>query len=54
VDREDYRFTRRDVRDWTKWGNTQLKIHLGRLMEMEYLLVHRGKQGQGFVYAGSD
>jgi DNA primase catalytic core len=50
VDREDFRFTRRDVRDWTKWGNTQLKIHLGRLMEMEYLLVHRGKQGQGFVY----
>jgi hypothetical protein len=25
-------------------GNTQLKIHLGRPMAMEYLVVHRGKR----------
>jgi hypothetical protein len=50
VEREDFRFTRRDVREWTKWGQTQLRLHLGRLIEMEYVLVHRGKQGQGFVY----
>ena len=31
-------------------ANTQLKVHLGRLLEMEYLAVHRGKQGQGYVY----
>jgi DNA primase len=48
--RQDYRFTRREVREATQWGNTQLKIHLGRLLEMEYLAVHRGKQGQGYVY----
>jgi len=50
VDRQDCRFTRREVRDFTKWGYTQTKIHLGRLIEMEYVVVHRGRQGQGFVY----
>jgi len=44
------RFTRRDVREHTGWGNTQLKVHLHRLEEMEYLLVHRGGRGQSFVY----
>ena len=48
--RADLRFSRRDVREFTGWGNTQLKLHLARLEEMEYLLVHRGKRGQSFVY----
>jgi DNA primase len=38
------------VRDYTQWGNTQLKIHLHRLEELEYLLPHRGGRGQSFVY----
>ena len=46
----DYRFSRRDVRAFTGWGDTQLKMHLHRLEEMEYLLVHRGGRGQSFVY----
>jgi DNA primase len=50
IDRTDFRFTRRDVRDATGWGNTQLKVHLKRLEELEYLLVHRGGRGQSFVY----
>ena len=48
--RSDYRFSRRDVREATGWGDTQLKIHLHRLEEMEYLLAHRGGRGQSFVY----
>jgi DNA primase catalytic core len=48
--RTDYRFSRRDVREATGWGDTQLKIHLHRLEEMEYLLAHRGGRGQSFVY----
>jgi len=28
--RADYRFSRRQVREATKWGDTQLKIHLAR------------------------
>lgn len=37
----ELRFTRRDVRDWLHWGDTQLKIHLGRLLELEYLMLNR-------------
>jgi DNA primase len=48
--RSDYRFSRRQVREHTRWGDTQLKIHLGRLVELEYLLVHRGGRGQSFEY----
>ncbi len=43
----EVRFTRRDVREWTQWGNTQLKVHLGRLEELEYVLVHRAGRGAG-------
>jgi DNA primase len=50
MERTDYRFSRRDVRQFTGWGNTQLKTHLSRLEEMEYLLVHHGGRGQSFVY----
>jgi DNA primase len=48
--RTAYRFSRRAVREHTKWGDTQLKIHLSRLIELEYLLVHRGGRGQSFEY----
>jgi DNA primase catalytic core len=50
MERSDYRFSRRDVRAHTGWGDTQLKIHLHRLEELEYLLVHRGGRGQSMVY----
>ena len=50
MERSDYRFSRRDVREFTGWGDTQLKVHLHRLEEMEYLLIHRGGRGQSFVY----
>ncbi len=48
--RSAFRFSRREVREHTGWGNTQLKLHLHRLEEMEYLVVHRGGRGQSFVY----
>lgn len=50
IKQSDYRFSRKDVRDYSGWGNTQLKVHLKRLEEMEYLLVHRGSRGQSFIY----
>jgi DNA primase catalytic core len=46
----DIRFTRRDVRQYSQFGNTQLKIHMQRLEELEYLLVHKGGRGQSLVY----
>jgi len=50
IARADYRCSRRDVREHIRWSDTALKVHLHRLEEMEYLLVHRAKRGQGFVY----
>jgi DNA primase catalytic core len=46
----DVRFTRRDIREFTDWGNTQLKIHCQRLEEMEYLLIQRGGRGVALMY----
>jgi DNA primase len=50
MERADFRFSRRAVRQHTGWGDTQLKVHLHRLEELEYLLVHHGGRGQSFVY----
>jgi DNA primase len=50
VPRAAHRFSRRVLRERIKWGDTQLKIHLGRLTELEYLLIHRGGRGQSFEY----
>ena len=48
--RKGFLFSRRDVRDHTGWGHTQLKIHLHRLEELEYLAIHHGGRGQSYVY----
>ena len=46
----DVRFTRGELRGATGASDTQLKVHLARLAELEYLLVHRVQRGQGFEY----
>jgi hypothetical protein len=51
IERLDYRFTRATVRRFTGWGDSQLKKHLSRLEDLEYLALHRGVPGQSFVYA---
>ena len=51
IERLDYRFTRATVRQRTGWGDSQLKKHLSRLEDLEYLALHRGTLGQSFVYA---
>jgi len=50
VKRSEVRFSRRDVREYSGFGHTQLKLHLHRLEEMEYLLIHRGGRGASFLY----
>ena len=50
IEQRNFRFSRRDIREISGWGNTQLKIHFKRLEEMEYLLLHRGGRGQSFIY----
>jgi DNA primase len=48
--RPDYHFSRKSVRDFTGWSETQVRVHLDRLVALEYVLVHRGGRGQSFVY----
>jgi len=50
IEQTDFHFTRRQAREATGWGDTQMKVHLARLSEMEFLKSHRGKQGQTFDY----
>lgn len=50
VDASLIRFTRRQLREALQtngagWGDTQLKVHLSRLVDLELLLVHRSESG---------
>ncbi|QDV45066.1 DNA primase [Stieleria neptunia] len=50
VPRDAVRFTRRDIREATSIGNSQLGIHLNRLVDLEYVHVHRGRKGGRYIY----
>jgi hypothetical protein len=59
--RGDVRFTRRQVRGALGLSDTQLRVHLERLVTLDYVLAHAGRQGQQYAYslrfdgdAGSD
>ncbi len=46
----DVRFTRRELREAVGLSDTQVRVHLERLVSLEYVLVHHGRNGQRFVY----
>jgi hypothetical protein len=48
--RPDFLFSRRQVREHTAWSNTQVHVHLQRLVDLEYVIAHRAARGQGFSY----
>ena len=51
VDRAAVRFTRRQLREQLGWGDTQLKVHLARLVDFELVVAHRADGGgNGLVY----
>ena len=50
IPRAEVRFTRSQVRAHTSLSDTQCRLHLDRLAELEYLLTHRGQRGQSYVY----
>jgi DNA primase catalytic core len=50
VRQADVRFTRKELRAATGWGDTQLRVHLDRLLSLEYLLAHRSGAGGRFAY----
>jgi hypothetical protein len=45
------RFSRRQLRERLRVGNSQLKVHLRRLVDAELVLVHRATHGTGVVYS---
>jgi DNA primase catalytic core len=50
----EVRFTRRELRERVLWGDTQLKVHLKRLEELEYVLARRdgGRSVYELAWAG--
>ena len=43
-------FSRRELHTASGWSFTQLRVHLERLVEQEYLAVRCGRMGSQFVY----
>ena len=50
MDKAEYRFTRRQIREELGWGNTATKRHLGRLVDAEFVIAHGSRHGRGLVY----
>lgn len=50
IERTEIRFGRRELRERSGLSHTQLGVHLTRLVELEYLIAHRGGRGLSFVY----
>lgn len=50
IQRSDYRFSRRELREAIHWGDTQLRLHLERLVELEYLVIRREGAGGKYLY----
>jgi len=50
MERSDIHFSRREVRQFTGWSQTQLKLHLDRLVDLEYLVIRAGNGGSRFLY----
>jgi DNA primase len=45
-----YRFTRRDIREFSGWSDFQVKTHIQELTDLEYLYSVTGKKGKEYVY----
>jgi hypothetical protein len=43
-------FSRRELRDHCGWSLTQVRVHLERLVELEYLAIRHGRLGSQFAY----
>jgi DNA primase len=51
MERAAVRFTRRAVRAVLGMSDTPLRLHLERLVSLEYVQAHGGKQGQQYTYS---
>ncbi len=46
----DIRFTRKEAREFAGLSNSQVSVHLDRLVELEYVFAHTGRNGQRYSY----
>jgi DNA primase catalytic core len=51
VDQCDFRLTRRQIREHSGWAATQTRLHLDRLVELEYVTAWRIGRGMSFQYS---
>ena len=51
ISRAAVQFTRRHVRTALGLSDTQLRVHLERLVQLDYVALHGGKPGQRFAYS---
>lgn len=47
---DEIEFTRRELREAIKWGDTRLRTHLGELIRLEYVQPLAGSLGKTFCY----
>jgi hypothetical protein len=50
IEPKTYSFTRKDIRNWTKWSDFQIKCHVRQLEDLEYIYSVSGKKGKEYVY----
>ncbi len=46
----EYRFSRRDIREFSGWSDFQVKTHIRQLETLEYIYAVIGKKGKEYVY----
>ena len=46
----DIEFTRREIREYTGWSHARVQRYLGQLVDFEYIIALRGRNGCRFVY----
>jgi len=50
IEPKAYCFTRKDIREWCKWSDSQIKCHVRQLEDLEYIYSVVGKKGKEYVY----
>jgi hypothetical protein len=46
----EYRFSRRQIREYSGWSDFQVRTHIRQLSELEYLYTVTGRRGKEYVY----
>lgn len=46
----EYRFNRRQIREYSGWSDFQVRTHMAELEELEYIYAASGKRGKEYVY----